>query len=135
MAKKCVSSKKQDVNELDILFPERSVEIAGRSITVREYSFVEGQRLLYLAEPFIKELTASLTGDIPLYSDIQFIAAKHIDNIIKLIAISIDQSDEWVCGLSVNDGELLNNLWWSVNGNFYIRSAMIAAKQKRQVEQ
>lgn len=132
MAKKRVSSKKQDVNELDILFPERSATIAGRSIIVKEYSFVEGQRLLYLAEPLIRELTNLYIGDIPSYSDIQFLVAKHIDNIIKLVAASIDQPEEWICSLKASEGELLNNIWWAVNGNFYIRSAIMAAAQKKQ---
>lgn len=130
MARKRVSSKKQDVNDLEILFPDRSVTIAGRSITVREYSFIEGQRLLYLAEPFIRELASTLTGDTPSYSDIQFIAARHVDNILKLVAISVDQPEEWVRGLSATDGDTLNNIWWAVNGTFYLRSAVIAANQK-----
>lgn len=134
MARKRSSShKKESVNELDILFPERSAEIAGRSITVREYSFVEGQRLLHLAEPFVKDVISLFAGDTPDYTDIQFIAAKHIDNLIELVSVSIDQPKEWVNSLSNGDGDLLMNIWWSVNGNFYIRSAMIAAEQKKQI--
>lgn len=132
MAKKRSSSKKENVNELDILFPERSAEMAGRSITVREYSFIEGQRLLYLAEPFIKDVIALFAGDTPDYNEIQFIAAKHIDNLIKLVAVSVDQPESWVEGLSSEDGNKLLGIWWEVNGNFYIRSAMMSVMLRKQ---
>lgn len=131
MAKKRVA-KQEPVSDLAILHPDRPVEIAGRSIVVREYGFIEGQRLLHLAEPLIKEIANAFAGGVPAFIEFQFIAAKYIDNLTKLISVSIDQPEEWLEGLSPIDGDLLLNIWWEVNGNFYIRSAaQIAEIQKK----
>lgn len=114
MARKRVSSKKQDVNDLEILFPDRSVTIAERSITVREYSFVEGQRLLYLAEPFIRELNKNYVG-IPSFAQVKNIIFKYSYIICQLISRACELSIKDINDASIDEGIILYETWWEVN--------------------
>lgn len=115
MAKKRSSSeKKNDVHELEILFPERSVEIAGRSITIKEYSFLEALRLLSVAEPIISALKQKYT-DIPDFEEAQELLLKHKAEVAFLISQSCNLTAQEITQLTPEEGVVLLGVWWEVN--------------------
>ncbi|SFL60954.1 DUF6631 family protein, partial [Azotobacter beijerinckii] len=114
-------------DDLEVLHPERTAIIADRKITVREYGFVEGLRLLPLAEPIIAGLKGGMGSSVPAFESIMGIIAKHADVAVQLMAAAADVEVEWIESLSQDDGQLLLMVWWSVNGPFYLRTAATRA--------
>lgn len=120
--------------ELDVLHPERSVVLAGRAVTVREYGFVEGTRLRLLAKPFTDQLFAFIKGqEVPHYEAVLDIIAEHIDLVVALMAQAADVEVEWIQQLSSDDGELLTLMWWGANGSFFMRAALQRLRAEREV--
>lgn len=118
--------------ELDTLHPERTVVLAGRSVTVHEYGFVEGVRLRLVAKPFTDGLFALIKGkDVPHYEAVLDIIAEHLDLVLELVAQSADIKVDLIKQMSGPDGELLMMMWWGVNGSFFMRAAL----QRLRVEQ
>lgn len=112
-------------DDLEILHPEREIEIAGRTITVREYGGVEGIRLAAVAAPVVHDL-AALTGadqrgDLLAFLNLQAVFAKHVDAITGMVAQACDQPRAWVEGLGDADLQTLLVTWWAVNGPFFVR--------------
>lgn len=139
MAKKV--EKKEDkaaaaaAEELDALHPERTAVLAGRSVTVREYGFVEGTRLRLVARPFAGGLFALLKGkDVPHYEAVLDIIAEHLDLVLELVAQAADVKVEWIKSLPPADGELLLMMWWGVNGHFFLRAALQRLRVEQEVE-
>jgi len=111
-------------DDLEILHPEREIEIAGVKVTMREYGFVEGMRLAGKAAPIvhdIKGLSADVTGAGLEYSALEAVFATHADTITDMVAQACDQPVEWVRTLPPEDGENLIFTWWAVNGPFFVR--------------
>lgn len=120
------AAKHTDVgaDDLDILFPDRELMIAGKKITVREYGFVEGLRIRAAAKPFIEDLAGVMkaTG-VPLVEQITGLIEKHAELVIVLIAESADVDQAFMRALSDSEGEALMGCWWSVNGPFFLNKA------------
>ena len=49
--------------------------------------------------------------------------ARHTDDLLPLIAQSVDQDMAWIDTLKGNDLETLLMHWWGVNGHFFVRRA------------
>lgn len=122
-------------SDLDILHPDRSITLADREVTVREYGFIEGQRLLPIAEPLLAALAAAIGGKaVPTYRAVQAIIGAHIDLVVRLAARSIlppeaplsavDEEVKWIEALRPDDGTVLVLTWWAVNGPFYMRNVV-----------
>lgn len=112
-------------DDLEILHPEREIEIDGRVITVREYGGVEGMRLAAAAAPVVHDL-AALTGadkggDMLAYLNLQAVFARHVDAITGMVAQACDQPRAWVESLGDADLQTLVVTWWAVNGPFFVR--------------
>lgn len=110
-------------DDLEVLHPERRATIAGREVTVREYGFVEGLRLQPLVEPIVADLQTLLGGGVPTLEAVLAVLGRHADRVVALLAVAADVDEEWVAGLSQDDGHLLLMLWWGANGPFYLRAA------------
>lgn len=123
MAKIRTQKREAGADDLEVLHPERLLTIAGREITVREYGFVEGLRLLPVAEPIIASLQGDLSRGTPSFESIMGAIAQHADVAVRLMAIAADVDAEWIESLSQDEGQLLLMVWWSVNGPFYLRTA------------
>ena len=113
-------------DDLDILHPDRPLKIAGRDITVREYGFVEGQRLAPLLQPFQADLYTLITqgSTPPGYEQVAAVITKHQERVLQLVAASASVEQEWIESLSDLEGELLYVTWWVVNAGFFIRHAL-----------
>lgn len=121
-------------DDLTVLHPERQVTIAGRELTIREYGFVEGLRLLPVAEPLIQDLQRWFeSGELPEAVQIQALLGRHADAVVQLMVAATDVELEWITGLNQADGTALMYWWWMVNGPFYVRSALDRVKAAREL--
>lgn len=115
----------EGADDLEILHPEREIEIGGIKVTVREYGGVEGMRLAAVAAPVVHDLAAithaDRTGDMLAYLNLQAVFAKHVDAITGMVAQACDQPRAWVESLCDADLQSLLVTWWSVNGPFFVR--------------
>lgn len=133
-----IEAKKNDesADDLSILHPDRTLEIANKILTVREYSFVQGLRLRPMIAPLLDSLVGTLSKDAGL-EDILDVLAKNHETVLFLMAESIDEPVEWFETLSEEDGNLLLITWWTVNAPFLMRSvinrrmAKLASKKAR----
>lgn len=118
-------------NDLQVLHPELTAVIAGRSITMREYGFIEGLKVRALAKPLIATLHAIVSsGRVPEIDDVQFMLAEHADNVALLIAQAANVEPEWVLKLENQyEGDQLLAMWWGCNGHFFIRKAIDQVRQ------
>lgn len=132
------------IAELDVLAPQRDVPVGGRIVTVREYSYFEGLRLLPQIKPFLEDLQVQFTGpSAPSVDAIAELLATHVDLVQQLVAraiapaqpdpyamdIAIGQQVQWMENLNEAEGDLLVLTWWMVNSPFFIRRVLRAAAQ------
>lgn len=109
-------------DDLEILHPERQLEIQGELIEVREYGFIEGMRLRRSMTPFLNALFEMMISGEELTVDDVFIALGDNAEILPgLIAPVCAKSAEWINSLSSADGELLTMAWWGANSSFFMR--------------
>lgn len=109
-------------SDLEILYPDQPVKIAGRNITVREYRFVEGLRLQPLYADFINDIFERVKGgEQPEMHHVIELLGRYESQLIELIAASADVSVEWIAELSDDDGMHLMYVWWTVNVAFFMR--------------
>lgn len=108
--------------DLEILHPERTIHLANRDITVREYGFVDGLRLRARYQPFVTALGELMQRDPEITMDtLQGLLAEHLDDVTALVCAAADISPEFFEGLTDIEGELLMATWWEVNGPFFVR--------------
>lgn len=121
-------------DELSILHPDGSFELAGRQITVREYGHIEGLRLQAWAKPFFDDLyeRMALGSAPPNAYQVKDLFAAHADLVMRMEALAADVEPEWVEGLKDSDGELLMAVWWRVNQSFFFRRVFERAMAERQ---
>ena len=75
--------------QLGILYPEGTMTIAGRVVTIREYGYLEGLRLLPQVQPLTDALYALLDREAlapPSADAIAEVVAAHVDLVAALVA-------------------------------------------------
>jgi hypothetical protein len=123
--------------DLAILHPERTLEIAGREITVREYGFITGLRLRPLMQPILDDLhrlvTAGQSADL---GAIMALLGTHWEATLALAAEAAEVERDWIDSLDPQQGELLLTVWWSVCGPFFWRNVLgrVAAERLAQAQ-
>ena len=111
--------------DLAILHPERTLEIAGREITVREYGFVAGLRLRPLMQPLLDDLRSLVVaGASADMGAIMALLGTHWQATLALAAEAAEVETDWVESLDAEQGELLLTVWWSVCGPFLWRNVI-----------
>jgi hypothetical protein len=110
-------------NDLEILLPDITLQLQGKPVTVREYSFVQGLRVDAMAKPFFDDLSRIfLEGDPLKDSDRAELILDELQALMtQLLALSTGESAEWVEGLGDLDGQTLLMTWWTVNRDFFVR--------------
>ena len=112
--------------ELEILFPTAEIEVAGEKLEVKEYTLK--QQLQYNGKfmPFINALRATLGNNQEDFSldDLMVCLSANYQNVMELVAISINKPVEFVESLGSQDGEALLIIWWGVNSDFFPRKAV-----------
>lgn len=110
--------------DLEILFPDREITVAGRTLTVRELRFAEQLKHHSLLTPLAAALAeaepTALAGSESV-NRIYDLLAGHWESVVALVALCCDQDEAWVRDLPAADGENLMLMWWGVNSGFFIR--------------
>ena len=115
-------------DDLAVLHPERVLRIAGDTVTVREYGFVEGLRLAAAAAPVVAALAEHAQRGALAIESLQHVMAAHADDVVVLIAAACDRSTDWVRALGDADGLTLAITWMTVNAGFFGRRVVMAAQ-------
>jgi len=123
------TDNKDGQDDLAILHPERQALIAGRSIVMREYSFLE---TLQHAEP-ISALTSAMAdvakgGDLHDVDSLRAVFGQCRDIVVRLIALACDQPESWIGDLKATEGEQLLLLWWGVNAHFFLSRVLLTVQ-------
>jgi hypothetical protein len=121
-------------NDLAVLHPDVTCEIGDRTVTVREYRFIDGMRARAIGQPLIDELQAMRDGgrlqDAVLEDYIDMLA-RHPDVTRTLILDSVEGADaDWIDSLSEGDGFSLVAQWWGVCGRFFARILVRRAAER-----
>lgn len=118
------SEQAEGADDLSILFPDRTIRIAGQSVTVRELRFAEQLE----HHPLLMPLSAALEAAEPTalvgpesVNRIYDLLADHWACVVALAAICCDRDEAWVRSLPPAEGENLLLAWWGVNSGFFIR--------------
>jgi hypothetical protein len=107
-------------DDLDVLHPQRSIDVGGRELVIREYGLVEGLRLRPLHGPLVAALAdASRRGEADDYEMVLDVLARHADALVALMAAAADTDEAFVRSLRGADADLLVLTWWSVNRDFF----------------
>lgn len=110
-------------DDLSVLHPDITLTIAGESITVREYGFIEGMGLRPVVAPLIADLCTLIVTK-PLAEDVYDVLGTHVDLMRQAIAVSVDRDPAWVEALNDRDGDDLVQAWWTVCGPFFLRQVV-----------
>lgn len=122
--------------DLQVLHPNRTLSIAGRDVTIREYGFVEGLGLRPLMQPFLGDLYAvTKVAGLPDLEAILGVLGKHAEVVAELMAIAADVELEWVHQLPPRQGNALLYAWWTVNGPFFVDAVMDRIRGELAVEE
>lgn len=115
-----------DNNELQILFPVAELTINGEKIEVKEYTLK--QQLQHNAKfvPFITSLRATLGNNKDDFNLDQLMVclSDNYQDVVELVALSINRSAEYIENLNAREGEDLLMAWWCVNSDFFTRKAI-----------
>ena len=135
----------------DMLHPDRSVEIAGKAVRIREYGHVEGMEIESIATTFFADLyaLAPRDGAAPRFEGILDVMVRNwpATTWMKARAISppppfpddgsaalqafadeVKANERWIRSLSNADGDNLQALWWMVNAGFFTRRLLQRAQ-------
>lgn len=113
-----------EARELEVLFPDREIRVAGQTVTVRELRFAEQLRHHHRLAPLaaaLAEAEPTELGGLDSVNRIYDLLAAHEEQVIALVAVCCDRDEEWVRELPAADGENLLLTWWGVNNGFFIR--------------
>ncbi len=123
-------------DDAEILHPDLDLEMAGRSVTVREFRFKDGMEIGPLIVALVKDLDGAV-GDGSDLSGLFDTLYAHPDVLRHLLLKSTGQDTEWLDSLSGQEGDQLLMAFWSVNGPFFVRRLLFrrqAAKSSRPLE-
>lgn len=111
----------QEVSELEVLFPDREISIAGRTLVVRELRFSEQLKWQSLLNEVAENFDQVNADDENFFDHVLATLGAYADRLLDIVAICCDQSREWIDSLPANQGEELLFTWWAVNNHFFIR--------------
>lgn len=123
--KKGQNSAAKAAEDLKVIFPDSTIQIAGERVVVQEYPFIKWLELKVHCGEVIESLAELLTNEdgaiqpdhLLEFFEIQF------QEIEFLIRESINRDFEFLETLSDADMQNLIFTWWRVNQHFFLRSA------------
>lgn len=123
-------------DELEILHPERELKIADETITVREFSFVDGLTVEAFAAPLVRAIDAAIRteDDLGDLSKLAEVFGAHGEQIIALLTHATGRDDAWVRGLGDSDGQTLLLTFWAVNARFFMRRLAVRKRAREHLE-
>jgi hypothetical protein len=130
-------------DDLQVLHPDGTVTIDGRTLAIRLYRFVPGMRVRAKSQQLVHDLQAQIESGTALSEEIMDVLAAHEVLVRELIVDAIEGADEepvrvelasWVAGLDDTDGEQLMLVWWGVCGPFFLKTIVRRWQQARQLQ-
>lgn len=120
-------------DELDILMPERTLQVNGVSLTVHEYTLAEQLQhrrpLKAISEGLMEAMNAKPDAEVSI-EELFDVLGNHWEAVLQAVAIACDQTPEWVAALTGEESESLLLTWWGVNADFFTRSAIRPALER-----
>lgn len=118
--------------DLSILFPNQSLLLGGKTVKLKEYAFVEWLSLRQTYAPFIAKFTTLMTAsDDVLVDDVLEFFENEFDELKGLILASIDETADFLDGLTLTEMESLMLAWWQVNKHFFMKSVVRAVRKNQ----
>ena len=117
------------------MFPDRTQAIAGRTITMREYTFQEGLDHAVEMRPLVEDLLLvfrTTSPAPPVFAQVEVVLEEHPALVRRLIALAADVDEAWVASLDDIEGDLLLWLWWTVAAPFFYRRVLKSAAREKQ---
>lgn len=126
----------QPASDLEILFPDREVTIAGKTFMMRELRFAQQLQYQPLLQPINKQFDQIKLDEQPIEdsaNNVLDILTLEYESVIQLMAICSGQSVQWIKSLPSSEGEELILFWWATNSRFFIRRQIRKAQLKMQM--
>lgn len=116
------------MSDAEILFPDETIEVGGKSVTVREFRYVEGLKAAAIARPFLAGLRAFISEREEIDPEsLDALIGVHSDVWVQLISISTREPIDWLVNLSDEDGLELSMTFWRVNASFFTRRLVMGS--------
>lgn len=122
-------------DELDVLFPARTIPLQKGEVTVAEITLRQSLQHHLAVAPIIAAIETAMleSGQVPGYSDIVGILGQHWEATITLLAATTGMDADEVSALTAADGELLLLTFWNVNAGFFYQRATNAVAVRREL--
>lgn len=117
------------VSDLEMLSPDRTLELEGRAVTVRAFRFIEGLRATPLARPIVADLRAlAERQDGIAADDILDLLSRHAEVWLELIALATGESVAWLRERPDEQAIALAMTFWQVNAGFFMTRLGLMAR-------
>jgi len=116
-------------DDLALLFPDRTLTIAGESVRVSEFRYLQGLEALALARSFLTELRELMTGAAADFTPEALFAlvGRHRTMWIELVALACARPVAWIAALPDREAVQIDLAFWEVNGPFFTRRLLFGA--------
>ncbi|WP_431222203.1 DUF6631 family protein [Serratia sp. L9] len=111
-------------DDISVLLPNRDVPIAGRFLTVREFTLADSLAMHHELKPIIASLADVMQSEYPGFDAVMDVLAQHAFSLPLLVARSCDQPVEWVNSLPASEGSTLIDTFWTANRRFFMTAAI-----------
>lgn len=120
--------------DLSVLFPDQTIELMGKTVTVIEYRFIQWLKLKTKSAELIEVFAEFLKAKDVDLNDILECFEDHFELIQELLIEATSLSLDFLEQLSDEDMQALLLMWWSVNKHFFLRGAdrLLRKTQKTQ---
>jgi hypothetical protein len=126
------AAKAAGADDLAVMFPDATLVIDGRPLTVREYRFDESCDVLGPAGPVIAALADIAEGEPLAWGRVRRVLYAHRAVVLPMAAQAGDVDAEWLAALSQRDGERYMQAWWAANGHFFVIEAAVVIVERQQ---
>lgn len=113
-------TKKNESSDLDVLFPNREIEIAGEMIKISPYKFKHLPKVMDMLE----KISESTQGKITMQAMLIAALKKFSEESFEFIGWSLNKKKEWVEELNLKDATLILTTLWEVNRDFFVQEVL-----------
>lgn len=119
-------------DQLAVLNPDITLTIAGREITIREYSFFDGLEVAHRASAFIADMHDTCRDGELRFDRIRRLFGKHRDVVVSIAAQAAGVEPDWIAGLDRTDAEVFMSTWFGVTSGFFVHEVVMEMREERQ---
>lgn len=118
-------------DELNILFPNAKINIAGVEVEVKEYTLLQQLQHHEKLMPFIHSLRETMADKTSFRLDkLMSCISQNYQDVLELVALSTNQPVDFIQNLKGEEAESLLMLWWIVNNDFFTRRVLQPTLEK-----